>query len=232
MVIKVKNAILSAFYGALGPFFNKQATLDETRPIFKYLSEREIAWAIYPFDIACFVIMLVVNTMSVKYKMLSYKYDGAFLGTSLIFVLGYGFSAIFDYIYEGEAPSLRQTLGAFMMITGIILISSQEEEEKVIKKTNSFYEIIAEDGGQEPKAGAEENDPRTERFLDKSKSPDGNLPQSVGETDASSPAGGQQGSLSLPAMTDKSQVSARSPSRQRPGEMAAIDFVHMRKGYL
>ena len=61
MKIKIKNALLSAFFGSIGPFLNKQATLDHDRYVYKYLSEKEVSWAIYPFDILCFVLMLVAK---------------------------------------------------------------------------------------------------------------------------------------------------------------------------
>lgn len=142
MVLKVKNACLSAFFAALGPFFNKQATLDEDRKVYQYFISKGVRWAIYPFDVTCLILMLWVNTIAVKYKMLSYKHDGAFLGTSLIFILGYLFSALLDFIYDGGFLTLKQTLGVVMMIAGIILISTQEETDQVRKRTNTLLGLL------------------------------------------------------------------------------------------
>lgn len=142
MGIKLKNPIISAFFAALGPFFNKQATLDEDSKVFTFFKEHGVKWAIYPFDVICLILMLWSNTIAVKYKMLSYKYDGAFMGTSLIFILGYLFSAMFDFIYSGKFLTLKQTGGALMMILGIVLISFQEEISSVRKRTNSIFALI------------------------------------------------------------------------------------------
>lgn len=226
MVIKVKNAVLSAFFGALGPFFNKQATLDQDRAIVKFFQDQQVSWAIYVFDVVCIILMLVSNTIAVKYKMLSYKYDGAFLGTTLIFVLGYMFSAIFDYIYEGDAPSIKQTAGAFMMIFGIILISSQEEKDKVKKKTNSFYQLIGPNEDEKDIVVPEDDDRKTECLIDKTKTPS-NIQTPTSETPKLT-----SGFDSNSKDTSIQTASTRSASRQIPGVMSAIDFSHMRKGFL
>ena len=91
----LKYAIMSAFLGALGPFFNKQVTTNLSGFIPGLLE----LWSgsqlpIYFYFAACIFLMLYCNTLSVKYKMLSYKYSGAFLGTSIIFILIFVFSAI------------------------------------------------------------------------------------------------------------------------------------------
>lgn len=228
MTIKVKNAILSAFFGALGPFFNKQATLDQDRAVYRFFNDNQVSWAIYPFDIFCIVLMLVVNTIAVKYKMLSYKYDGAFLGTTLIFVLGYAFSACFDYLYEGEVPSLKQTGGALMMIFGIILISSQEEKEKIKKHTNSFYQLIAENKDNKELPLPEEEDRKTECLIDKTKTPSDQSSPTDKPHKNSKKSGTDPQSKDCSIFTN----SSRSASRHKPGEMGAIDFIHMRKGVL
>ena len=230
MTIKIKNALFSAFFGALGPFLNKQATLEEDSTVYKYFSTQSIPWAIYPFDIVCFVLMLVVNTISVKYKMLSYKYDGAFIGTSLIFVLSYLFSAIFDYIYEGGVPTIKQSIGAFMMIFGIMLISSQEDGVKLKKKTNSFNQLIQEgeedDGSESPKVG----DPKVEGLIDKSKPPTDTL--------LTTPTTSKEPSNDVmePESPSKEELISRGrsqpASRHIPGAIGALDFIHLRKGYL
>lgn len=231
MAIKVKNAILSAFFGAVGPFLNKQATLDESRSVYKFFQQREVAWAIWPFNITCIVLMLVVNTIAVKYKMLSYKYDGAFLGTSLIFVLGYLFSAVFDYIYEGDIMTVKQTIGAFMMIFGIMLITKQEDEVKIKKHTNSFYKLIPEDKGGIPDTPLTESDHsrRLECLIDKTKTPVDYL-TTPEKTEEPSTSLGKSDPLTKEVSTFTE--SSRPASRQIPGAMGAIDFIHMRKGFL
>jgi hypothetical protein len=219
MAFKIKNALISAFFGSLGPFFNKQATLDKDRAIYVFFTERNVAWAIYPFDIFCIILMLWVNTISVKYKMLSYKHDGAFLGTSLIFILMYVFSAGFDFLYEGAVLTPTKTVGALMMIAGIVLISLQEESDKVTKKTNSFYELVAEE--------SEKSDPSK-------------VPIATADDDDSPPLIQTQETISNTEgkktkeheSTSCSKSSSKMPSRHTPGEISNLDFIQLRKGYI
>jgi uncharacterized membrane protein len=222
MVVKIKNALISAFFGALGPFFNKQATTDKDRTVVIFFDERDIGWMIYPFNVVCIILMLWVNTVAVKYKMLSYKYDGAFLGTSLIFILGYIFSAAFDFLYDGTVLTPKKTLGAIMMILGIILISLQEEADKVIKKTNSFYEIIHQEDDQKsnpirkPMLTADNDDDDDPPLLDIAKS----KKQKSNKTN--SKANGKS----------STNDSERMPSRHKPGAISNLDFIQMRKGFI
>lgn len=148
----VKNAILSAFFGALGPYFNKQAKFDNSGAVYHWFDDRGYGWAVYVFDVVMIILMLWANTISVKYKMLSYKQDGAFIGTTMIFILGYIFSSGFDYLYDQKILPLERILGALLIILGILMISWQEEEDKVKKVTNSVLVFVpeTEDNGHDP----------------------------------------------------------------------------------
>lgn len=227
MVFKLQNAFLSAFFGALGPFFNKMATLEKDSTIYVFFQEREVEWAIYPYDILCIIMMLWVNTISVKYKMLSYRFDGAFLGTSIIFILGYMFSAGFDFVLEGTVLSPLKTLGALMMIVGIILLSFQEESDKMTKNTNSFYQLmpkvttdnIGTDEGLIRKEGA-----NTPPMIDKTWKIVPNLQTDKNRIDL-------KGSPKIISET-RSTNSIRMPSRHVPGAVSNLDFIQIRKGYI
>ena len=140
--IVLKLPLLSGFFGALGPYFNKQATLDSTRWVYSFFIAQNCWYMIYPFDFLCIFCMLWVNTLSVKYKMLSYKYDGAFIGTTFIFILGYLFSSALDYVLEGKIMSDKRIVGALCIILGVLLISFQEAEQKVFKRTNSVLILV------------------------------------------------------------------------------------------
>ena len=148
----IKNAILSAFFGALGPYFNKQAKFDNSGAVYHWFDDRGYGWAVYVFDVVMIILMLWANTISVKYKMLSYKQDGAFIGTTMIFILGYIFSSGFDYLYDQKILPLERILGALLIILGILMISWQEEEDKVKKVTNSVLVFVpeTEDNGHDP----------------------------------------------------------------------------------
>ncbi len=142
MKFSLKNVLLSSFFGALGPFFNKQATLDQDRAVVKYLDATDYPWLIYLFNVSCIILMLWANTIAVKYKMLSYKFDGAFIGTTLIFVLGYIFSFGFDLLYSGQLPKVIKIVGACLIMMGIALLSWQENKEEVLKRAPSVLIVI------------------------------------------------------------------------------------------
>jgi hypothetical protein len=152
----VKNAIISAFFGALGPYFNKQAKFDNSGAIYHWLNDQGYPWAVYIFDVLMIIMMLWSNTISVKYKMLSYKQDGAFIGTTMIFILGYIFSSGFDYLYDQQILPLERILGALLIILGILMISWQEEQDKVKKLTNSVLVLVSdrEDNPTDPNSPA------------------------------------------------------------------------------
>lgn len=230
MVLKLTNVFISAFFGALGPFFNKQATLDKSAKIYVFFIERDIAWMIYVFDVLCIFLMLWVNTVSVKYKMLSYKHDGAFLGTSLIFILGYLFSAALDYVYEGTILSINQTGGALMMILGIILISMQEETDHVNKHTNSFYQFLPDKEDTEnitKNALTQETGVDPDPMLD----PSWKMQTETIEPGSVQKMGGKKYPKNVTSGVRSTAIS-RMPSRHLPGEIANLDFIVMRKGYI
>lgn len=222
MKISLKNVLVSAFFGALGPYFNKQATLDSSRTVYKYFNEQDVGWMIYPFDVLCIILMLWANTVSVKYKMLSYKYDGAFIGTTLIFVLGYIFSSIFDYMYDQQILPIKRVLGAVLVIAGVILISRQEQNANIKKKTASFLVLVG-DGKEEalplPSEGPGNPEDCLIRKTENSKQTDARLKRGKNRSIKSNsrPAG---------------RKAAPQVSRLLPNEIGAVDFIHLRRGFL
>ena len=137
-----KDAIISALFGALGPFFNKQATFNKTGRVYSILSDANIAWAIYPFNLLCIALMLTMNTISVKHKLMSYKNDGAFLGTSLIFSLGYLFSSILDIAIGESYMPLYKYLGVVLIIFGVMLITFNGDNSGKVMKTQSVIDVL------------------------------------------------------------------------------------------
>ena len=156
------NVVISAFFGALGPFFNKSANLDEAKPIYKLLIENGISYMIYPLNVLLIILMLWSNTISVKYKMLSYKYDGAFIGTTFIFILGYLFSSVLDYLLDTQILSTKRLVGALCIILGVLLISFQESEQKVLKQTNSVLVLVDRITSPPGRASSRPVEPETE----------------------------------------------------------------------
>ena len=206
--------MVSAFFGALGPYFNKQATLDSSRMVYRYFNEQDVGWMIYPFDALCIFLMLWANTVSVKYKMLSYKFDGAFIGTTLIFVLGYIFSSVLDYIYDQQILPMKRVLGAVLVISGVILISLQEQDANIKKQTASFLALVedGEEGLPSPTGG--ESSPE-----------DCLIRNRRSERAASSPKPRR-------GRPKKERRGPAQVSRLLPNEIAALDFIHLRKGHL
>ena len=230
MKIKLKNATVSAFFGALGPYFNKQATLDQSRFMYHYFLDNNKGWLIYPFDAIMIFLMLWANTVSVRYKMLSYKYDGAFIGTTLIFVLGYIFSSGFDYLLDQNIMPIQRIVGALMIITGVILISFQEQEDHVKKKTPSVYEAVGEELKEEGQVPYDADEAAKEELegglIDRSKPP--TLPPSpLGNT-----ANGSKEASARPTQ-DKAilQISVVPAKPSRRLVHTALDFHLIRKGY-
>ncbi len=141
----LKYAIMSAFMGALGPFFNKQVTTDLSGFIpglLELWSGSQIP--IYAYFVACIALMLYFNTLSVKYKMLSYKFSGAFLGTSIIFILGFVFSAMLGEVTGEKSLTIEKMLGAGLMSIGVALISMQQAEDNLPAKNTSALAVVEE----------------------------------------------------------------------------------------
>ena len=142
MKIGWKNILLSSFFGSLGPLFNKKATLDTSTYIYGLFIQHDVRWMIHPYNVLCIVLMILANSIAVKYKMLTYKCDGAFIGTTFIFILGYFFSLGFDFINDQKTPDLKRVGGAALVILGICLIALQEQEDNIDKFTPSIAFII------------------------------------------------------------------------------------------
>lgn len=143
-MIRRKNVILSAMFGSLGLLLNKQETLDPKRNIYIFFKDCNIGWGIYVFNTICILLMLFVNTLSVKYKMLSFKPDGAFIGTTMIFILTYVFLSILDYANDGEIMTRSKMLDAFMIMLGVVLVAMEEQADKIEKGVPSVYQFIAD----------------------------------------------------------------------------------------
>lgn len=224
MGISLKNALLSAFFGALGPYFNKQITFSTSSPVWHFLEEKGYPKLIWAWDIGCLILMLWANTVSVKYKMMSYKYDGAFLGTTLIFILGYLFSSGFDYLNNQTIMPWSRISGALLIIVGVILISWQEEEANIQKKTQSFYEVL-------PHAHEDEKE---EGLIDRNREP----------TEAMSPSNDMDPLYSPVPVSPMTLIHApkikpkkalrrgKTPSRLVPNSIGAVDMIQVRKGFL
>lgn len=135
------NPLNSAVFGALGPLFNKQVVVSAEPTEDKILSY-VMKYSLYPIaaqitlNIVFILLMLTVNTMSVKYKMLSFKYSGSFVSTAVIFSVSSFLSLIFDLIIswvkgEGIPTNLPKQLIALLMIcVGVTMIAGQSSHTK------------------------------------------------------------------------------------------------------
>ena len=196
MKISLKNVLLSSFFGALGPFFNKQATLDKDRKVVQYFDDTDYPWLIYVFNVLCIFMMLWANTVAVKYKMLSYKYDGAFIGTTLIFVLGYVFSSLLDYVYDQQLLPYMKILGALMIMMGVTMLSWQEEKDEVFKRAPSVLIVYQH---QEEIYIDDRKSTRSEALLKKPE-----LPKKVSQTKIKTPKPAKQPAKAATASKQKS----------------------------
>ena len=217
MKISLKNVLVSAFFGALGPYLNKQATLDSSRSVYKYFHEQDVGWMIYPFDALCIFLMLWANTVSVKYKMLSYKYDGAFVGTTLIFVLGYIFSSVFDYFYDQQILPTKRVFGAVLVIAGVILISRQEHDAKIQKKTASFLVLVEDANGDAGLSPTEAPDSSDDCLIKNRRAQE--------RPEARAEAGRGVGRKA------RRRAGPQASPRERPAELRAADFIQIHRGF-
>lgn len=141
--MKLGFIVLSSLFGALGPFFNKLATFDPTKLPSLIIAQLGLPrFTIYIYTTLCWILMLMCNTLSVKYKILSYKFAGAFIGTTLIFTLMYVFSSLLGFAIGDHNVELRRYVGALMLICGINLISISEREASKERKVNSVAEVV------------------------------------------------------------------------------------------
>jgi hypothetical protein len=135
------NPIFSGIFGALGPVFNKQVVLS-SQPTDDKLLAHVMNITNYPVITqvalnAIFIgLMLTVNTLSVKYKMLSFKYSGSFVGTAVIFSVSCFLSMMFDLIVismKGKsvpANLIKQLLALVMICLGVGIIASESSLAK------------------------------------------------------------------------------------------------------
>lgn len=135
------NPLTSATLGALGPVFNKQVVVS-SEPTEDTLLAHALKYSVYPIatqitlNAVFIVLMLTVNTLSVKYKMLSFKYSGSFVSTAVIFSVSSFLSLIFDLIVsslrgDGIPTNLpRQLIALTMICLGVTMTASQSSHAK------------------------------------------------------------------------------------------------------
>lgn len=135
------NPLTSATFGALGPVFNKQVVVS-SEPSEDTLLALALKYSVYPIatqitlNAVFIVLMLTVNTLSVKYKMLSFKYSGSFISTAVIFSVSSFLSLMFDMIVsslrgDGIPANLpRQLIALTMICLGVTMTASQSSHAK------------------------------------------------------------------------------------------------------
>ena len=153
----VFDALLSGFFAAIAPFFLKLTIWSKDSKPYPFFAHNSLKWAIVPWDILMIILLVGFNTISVQFKMLSYKWNGAFIGTTLIFVFTYIFSLGLDFIDPTNDTKKtpweigKRVIGAVLMIIGagvVALEHSGEEDDPTKQKLN-------EDGDQEKQEGAD-----------------------------------------------------------------------------
>ena len=135
------DATLSGVWAAIGPFFFKLAVFKREDKLYNWFQEHGF-WMVYVFDIIMIVLLLSTNTVSVIYRMKSFKIIGAFTGWTLVFVFQWLFSVPLDYILDSKFPHWRQFLGAGMVLVGVLTICYEHETHKLqtIENNPSFNE--------------------------------------------------------------------------------------------
>ena len=143
----VWDAMVAGLWAVIGPFLIKLAVFSDDAKLHGWFEDHGF-WMVYPFDILMVLAMLTTNTISVKYKMLSFKINGAFMGYTLIFIFQWMFAIPLDYIIEGKFPHWHQFVGAPLVVSGICLVCYDYEkykDEKRDKEGDQGYKEVKED---------------------------------------------------------------------------------------
>ena len=149
----IKHAAKSALFGALGPLFNKMTTWEYSKPAGRFIKEHQLPYSyLVAFNIICLAIMISFNTASVKHKMLCYRLEGAFLGTTLMFSLGYLFSTVLGIIIgEGNVPPYKY-LGFLLILIGVMLISAEPKSILLQKSRDVVEDVVSHSSPSTPQA--------------------------------------------------------------------------------
>lgn len=138
------HPVASGCFGALGPFFNKQMGLghySNDSVLWKWVLNTQANLAVlWGLDLVFLVMMLAVNTLSVKHKMLSFKQAGSFLSTTIIFSVSVIISLLLDLLIatttEEEfdiSKGFKKGLALILIISGVFLISSESHQKDVTR---------------------------------------------------------------------------------------------------
>ena len=123
------DAMLSGLWAALGAVFIKIAVFNDQDMFYGWFKANGF-WMVYIYDAVMIALMLVANTISIKYKMLSFKTNGAFMGYTVVFVFQWIFSVPLDYLLEGSFPHWNQFLGAPLLMAGVCIMCYEHEHHK------------------------------------------------------------------------------------------------------
>ncbi|CAG9310741.1 unnamed protein product [Blepharisma stoltei] len=114
--MKITSSILAGVFAATAGAFGKFGFQSFYWGEFLYYEELSL-------KIACIIIMLVLNSLMIKFFMQSLKDLGASKATVINFTCNYMSSAVFGYLVYSEYLSLTWGLGALLMIIGVYIIS-------------------------------------------------------------------------------------------------------------
>lgn len=131
------DALWSAIFNILGAGAITAAVFEKNHKVYKKLQEWEKPWLVWPWDVLMIILMVVFNTLSVKYKLISFKYNGAFIGSTLIVVYSFLIAGFGEMVLEDKVPTVKQTAGAALMIFGITLVSFDTTQTKQKKSKTS-----------------------------------------------------------------------------------------------
>ena len=77
---------------------------------------------IYAFNLIILCLLVFFNTLSIKHNMISFKYNGSFLGQVYLIVFCWVLSTIIAAMFDNKNIKLIRVLGCLMIIAGILLI--------------------------------------------------------------------------------------------------------------
>ena len=121
------DTFISGLFAMLAPQFFKLVGFSDKDASYRWFKTRDIFWLLFVWDAVMVAMTLITNTISVKYKMLSFKVNGAFVGSTLIFVFTSILSVPADWITEGKPMNWKKFVGFVIMIIGVIVVTYEHE---------------------------------------------------------------------------------------------------------
>ena len=122
--------LTGGFLTALSPFFNKLANTEEGSFISSLFKPQDDSFPLALNAVWCILIAIsiLINSVSIKYMMLSIQQNGAFLNNILNLIFNFVFSCAFDFLLDGKIINHIKLSGALLVVSGFMLIKNSKTQ--------------------------------------------------------------------------------------------------------